>query len=90
MQFFQLNSQFDDYNSVVAAKKDYEKSSNTLLSKIDSVLLPDPDSDWTKRFKYKRIGFICKAGPERKCQSKGLRKSSTIKKDCPVKVSYLQ
>ncbi len=68
-------------------KKEYEESSNSLMFKEDCLLLPDADSEFGKRFVYQRIVLRCKAGPERKCQSKGLRKSSTIKKNCPVKVS---
>lgn len=88
MEYFQLNSQIDDYKSVMEMKKQYEKSSNTLLIKEDCLLLPDPDSELTKRCVYQRMVFLCKAGPERKTQSHGIRNSVTIKKNCPVKVSY--
>lgn len=86
MASFQVDSTFTDYASVVAAKKRYEESSNTVLVKTDCIKLKDADSDFGKRFVYQRIVFECKAGGERKPQSKGLRNSSTIKKNCPVKV----
>lgn len=88
MSFFQPKSQFNDYKSLIETKKAYEKSTNTLLSTRGSVKLPDPDSEFTKRFVYQTIHFVCKAGLERKCQSDGYRQSSTIKKNCPVKVIF--
>lgn len=69
MEYFRINSQFDDLKSVMEMKKEYECG---------------------KRFVYQRIVLQCKAGPERKCESKGIRNSSTIKKNCPVKVSFSQ
>lgn len=89
MEFFQVNSQFNDYKSVMEMKKKYEKASNSLLYKEDCVFLPDRESEFGKRFVYQRLVLRCKAGPERPSQSKGIRNSSTYKKNCPVKVSFL-
>lgn len=55
MQYFQLNSQFDDYKSVMEMKKQYEEASNSLMYKDDCVFLPDRDSEFGKRFVYQRI-----------------------------------
>lgn len=87
MEYFQLNSQFNDYQSVLATKKLYEESTNTILVKGDCLKLQDKESELSKRCVYQRIEFNCKAGLERKTRSKGIRNSSTIKKNCTVRVS---
>lgn len=87
MAYFQVNSEFNDYESVLATKKLYEESTNTLLVKGDCLKLKDKDGELAKQFVYQRIEFNCKAGLERKTRIKGIRNSSTIKKNCTVRVS---
>lgn len=86
MQLFSENSHFNDLASLMATKKLYEEFSNSVLVKDDCKKLVG-DSELSRKVVYERIFFRCKAGPERKTQSRGIRKSSTIKKDCPVVVS---
>lgn len=85
MEYFQLNTQFDNFEQLLATKRLYETSSNSVLVIDDSKKLIG-DSELAKSVIYERITFKCKAGPERPTQSNGFRNSSTIKKGCPVKV----
>lgn len=85
MNIFQINTEFHDWESVVQAKKLYEEASKTLLVTSASHKLKTTD-DVSLRCVYDRIEFSCKAGLERRCQSKGIRQSSTYKMGCTVKV----
>lgn len=85
MDIFQLNKKFDDYKSLLAAKTEYEKASNTILTTETSHLLQG-EGDFVISRKYERISYVCKAGKERPSQSKGIRQSSTYKSNCPFKV----
>lgn len=86
MTSFALNTEFDNWQQVLDAKKLYEQNSKTLLTIIKCDKLKGA-SDLNERLIYERITFVCKAGPERPTQSHGHRTSSTYKKNCPVKVS---
>lgn len=88
MQYFQLNAQFDDFKSLLATKKLYESASNSLLVTGGSKKLIG-DSALSRAVVYENIVYKCKAGKERPTQSIGLRKSSTLKKGCPVNVSFV-
>lgn len=85
MDTFQLNNKFDDYESLLAAKKNYEQASNTILT-TDSSHFLQGDGDFVKSRKYEWISYACKAGKERQSQSKNIRQSSTYKSNCPFKV----
>lgn len=85
MNSFELGKQFDDYKSLLVAKQEYEKASNTILTTETSHFLQG-EGDFVTSRKYERIGYGCKAGKERPSQSKGIRKSSTYKSNCPFKV----
>lgn len=86
MNVFAVGTEFTDKASVFEAKKNYEEASKTLLSISGCHKLKTSD-DVSKKFVYDRVEFSCKAGIERKSQSKGLRQSSTYKMGCPVKVN---
>ncbi len=86
MQFFALNKEFEDLKSVLEAKKNYERATNSVLTIATSKLLMG-DSTLKTKLHYEKITYNCKAGPERLSVSNGLRTSSTYKKNCPVKVS---
>lgn len=86
MNVFAVKTEFDDWASVLKAKKMYEDASKTLLTTSASHKLKTSD-DVSKRCLYDRVEFSCKAGQERKSQSKGLRESFTYKMGCTVKVN---
>lgn len=86
MDFFTLNSEFEDLKSVLEMKKLYEESSKTVLTISKSSKLKG-ESILNDKIVYDRIIFGCKAGAEKPTQSHGHRKSSTYKKNCPAKVS---
>lgn len=85
MDSFALGTSFDTWQQVLDAKKLYEMNTKTVLVTRGSDKLKG-ESDLSRRLIYERVTFICKAGPERQTQSQGHRKSSTYKKNCPVKV----
>lgn len=78
---------FHSHEELLSAKREYEEASNTVLifSKAENLKATDSMSS---KFKYHRFNLSCKAGRERPCQSKGLRKSSTIKQNCSFEVSF--
>lgn len=78
-------TEFDDWQSFMVAKKAYEVASKTLLTTKGSDVMKG-NNDIAKKFCYIRKVFNCKAGAERKQQSKGVRKSSTYRRGCPVSV----
>lgn len=87
MDTFELNKKFDDYKSLLTAKKNYENASNTILTTESSHFLrSDSESDFVKSMIYDRISYQCKAGKERPSKSKNIRQSSTYKSNCPFKV----
>lgn len=79
-------TEFDDWESFLAAKKAYEEACKTLLSTRGSRVLKG-DNDIAQQFRYDNKIYHCKAGSERPTQSKGIRVSSTYKMGCPVVVS---
>lgn len=83
-----LNTEFNDYDSLLIAKKAYENASNTVLV-VGSSKLMIGYSELNRALKYERILFECKAGSEKPTRSTGIRASATYKKGCPVKVSVL-
>lgn len=85
MDNFIIGKQFLSYVSLLEAKKEYEVASNTLLVKEDCRKLKG-DGNFVSKFVYQYLVFECKAGKERRIESLGLRKTSTIKRNCPVKV----
>lgn len=84
MDGFALNNEFQDYESIINAKKAYELASNTLLTVTSSKFLIG-ESELKRKVKYSKIEYGCKAGVERKSRSNGIRASSTYKKGCEVK-----
>lgn len=85
MDSFQLNKQFDNFESLLAAKKQYESASNTILV-IESSHKLKGDGDFVNSQVYDRLSYVCKAGKERPISSKGIRPSFTYKAGCPFKV----
>jgi hypothetical protein len=83
---FLVNTEFPDYKTFLETKKLYEEQSKTILVVSECRKLKGPE-DFSKKFVYDRVIFVCKAGFERPSQSKGYRTSSTLKKNCPVKVA---
>lgn len=85
MSFFAVNTEFDDWKTVIATKKAYEESSKTLLviGQCEKLKGASPLND---QLVYSRVTLNCKAGEERQSKSNGLRKSSTYKRNCPAKV----
>lgn len=86
MNVFDLNTEFDDWQSVLQAKKAYENASNTVLSTRGSNPMKG-DNETALKFRYTRKVYHCKAGKERETKSKGYRKSATYKMNCPAVVS---
>lgn len=86
MEFFVIGQEFDSFKSLTEKKKEYEVATNNLLVINNSHRLKG-DGSFQENFLYDRLEFACKAGQERPSQSNGLRKTSTYKKNCPVKVS---
>lgn len=89
MNSFIVNQQFHSWQQVLDAKKLYEDHSKTVLTIHKSDKLKG-SSDINNRLIYARVVFKCKAGPERPTESKGYRKSSTYRKNCPVQVTILR
>lgn len=85
MEPFAEGTSFDTWQQVLDAKKLYEINTKTLLVTRGSDKLKG-ESNLSRRLIYERVTLICKAGPERQTQSQGHRKSSTYKKNCPMKV----
>lgn len=86
MEYFSLNKEFDDFESLLAAKKSYERATNTILVTGSSKILIG-DGELKRKLIYEKTIYYCKAGAERPSSSHGIRASSTYKKGCPVKVS---
>lgn len=82
---FAVNKEFDNFEHVLKAKKKYESENKVVLVIRDSHKLKG-DSDIVKKCIYDRLSLHCKAGKERPTKSKGIRMSSTFKKNCPMKV----
>lgn len=89
MEFFSLNKKFNDFQSVLAAKKSYEHATNTILVVVSSKKLIG-DCELNRKLIYEKLWYECKAGTERKSRSNGIRASSTYKKGCEVKVSSIE
>lgn len=87
MDSFAVGRLFDSHEDFVRAKSEYEQASNSILiiSKSDKLSMTDQLSN---TFIYRRIVLSCKAGKERKCLSKGVRSSSTIKRNCGFEVRF--
>ncbi|KAG4068436.1 hypothetical protein HA402_004776 [Bradysia odoriphaga] len=83
MDAFTQGKKFHDYKSILEAKKAYERVLNSILTTSSSKFIIGDDELKTKLV-YQVLKYKCKAGPERATTSKGLRASSTYKKDCPV------
>lgn len=77
---------FHSHEEFLGAKRDYEEASKTVLVFSKAENLKSTDS-MSSKFRYQRFTLSCKAGRERLCQSRGLRKSSTIKRNCSFEVS---
>ncbi len=77
---------FHSHEEFLSAKREYEEASKTVLVFSKAENLKSTDS-MSQLFKYQRFILSCKAGRERPCQSKGIRKSSTIKRNCTFEVS---
>lgn len=88
MNSLAVNTEFDDYQSLLIAKKAYERATNTILVVAGSVKLIG-DSLLSRALIYYRILYECKAGAERPTKSNGIRSTATYKKGCPVKVSFV-
>ena len=69
---FAVNVEFDNFEDVSKAKKQYESENKVILFIRDSHKLQG-DSDIVKRCIYSRLCLHCKAGKERPTQSKGIR-----------------
>lgn len=80
-----LKSEFDDFESLLEAKKDYEKASKSVLVTRGSYPLKG-DNDIARKFRYSEITYECKAGSQRASKSTGHRSSSTYKMNCQAKV----
>lgn len=83
-----VNTEFNDFQSVLTAKKAYEDATNTILV-VGSSKKIIGESELSKALIYERICYECKAGCERPSASNGIRASATYKKGCPVKVSLI-
>lgn len=88
MENFSLNKEFDSFDEVLKAKKHYEHENNVVLVISSSHLLKG-DSEIIKQCVYDRLSLQCKAGKERRTESKGMRLSATFKKNCLMKVHFL-
>lgn len=87
MNGLNVDAIFNSHEEFLTAKREYEEASKTILifSKAENVKASD---SMASKFRYQRFRLSCKAGQERPCQSKGLRKSSTIKRNCSFEVSF--
>lgn len=85
MNGLSLNTEFDDFQSLVEAKKAYEEASKSVLVTRGSYTLKG-DNEIAQTFRYAQITYECKAGSQRATQSKGYRTSSTYKMNCEVEV----
>lgn len=86
MDAFNLKKEFMSYSALLLAKKEYENASKTILVISQSNKLKG-FGECVNNFVYDRVVFACKAGIERPSTSKGIRNSSTYKKNCPFTVS---
>lgn len=85
---FVVDQEFDSFEDLLKTKKEYEVANNIVLVRRDTHLLKG-EGDIVKKIMYSRLSLQCKAGKERPSESKGMRKSSTLKKNCPMRVSLL-
>lgn len=85
MNVFVEGKEFSNWQSVKKAKKKYEEESKTILSTRGSHKLKSND-DASISCVYSDMEFHCKAGEERKSQSKGYRQTSTYKMGCSIQV----
>lgn len=83
MNCFDVNYEFNDYKDFLQQKRQYEVATNNILSINRSENLKCT-GDFMETMIYQRINLKCKAGKERPCKSKGIRKSSTYKKQFEV------
>lgn len=88
MNSLAVNTVFDDFDSLLNAKKAYERDTNTILVVASSKKLIG-DSELSRALIYERICYECKAGAERPTKGNGIQSSATYKKGCPVKVSFV-
>lgn len=86
MNGLDVNTIFDNYEDLRRAIKEYECTSNTLLV-IDDCCKLKGAGEFVVSMVYSRLQLKCKAGTERPSQSRGIRETSTFKKNCPVKVT---
>ncbi len=87
MNGLSLDTEFDDFQSLLEAKKAYEDASKSILVTRGSNPLKG-DNDIARKFRYGEIAYECKAGSQRATKSKGFRTSSTYKMNCEAKVCY--
>lgn len=87
MNCFNVNHEFNDYKDFLQQKRQYEVTTNNILSITRSENLKG-SGDFVEAMVYQRINLGCKAGKERPCKSKGIRKSATYKKQCPFEVNF--
>lgn len=85
MENLNVDKEYSSYAEFLVAKEAYQVASNSVLVVNDSMKLKG-DGEFVKVMVYQRFELRCKAGKERPSSSKGLRNSSTYKKNCSVKV----
>lgn len=85
MNCFELNFQFNNYHHFLELKKQYEHETYNILVVVSFHKLKG-ESDFVSATVYERMILECKAGTERQSKSKGVRTSSTYKRQCPFKV----
>lgn len=89
MELFAVDKEFNNFREVQQAKSDYERQNNVVLVIRDCHKIKG-EGDIVKEIVYDRLSLQCKAGKERPTESKGIRKSATYKKNCPMKVSCIK
>lgn len=85
---FVVNQEFNSFEELLQVKKAYECANNVVLVRRDTHLLKG-EGELVRKLIYSRLSLQCKAGRERPSESKGVRKSSTFKKNCPMRVSFM-
>lgn len=85
MDSFNVGKQYNDFESLLLAKRNYEVASNCILVICGSNKLKGV-GDFVDSKVYDRLYFACKAGKERPPRGKGIRSSCTYKMNCPFKV----
>ncbi len=86
MNGLSVNTEFDDWISFAETKKAYEQASKTLLMTRGSYPLKG-ENETAQKFRFAEVTYECKAGNQRRTDSKGHRASSTYKMNCPAIVS---